>query len=163
MKHELTLKGKYTLQHIRDGKVIQEMEFPNGICDAGINDIFDVHFVAGTQIVTWYFGLIDLAGFSALADADTSASHAGWAEFTTYSEATRPAFAPGAPAAKAVVSTTPTTFNITGTATVKGIFCISNNTKSGSTGILWGTALFSSDIPVASSDQLKVTYTVSGA
>jgi hypothetical protein len=44
--------------------------------------------------------------------------------------------------------------------TVKGIFITSNNTKSGTSGKLWSTALFSADVPVVNGDQLKITYTL---
>ncbi len=158
----LHLTGMFNVEHWRRGRLLRKLLVPNGITDAGINNIFDVHFGAGTQLTTWYIGLIDASGYTAVAAGDTMASHAGWTEFTTYSEATRPAWGVGAAAGKAITNATPEDFNITGAATLKGIFSTSNNTKGGSSGTLWATALFASDLAVVATDVLKITYTVNG-
>jgi hypothetical protein len=57
----------------------------------------------------------------------------------------------------------PAAFNINATATVGGAFLISNNTKSGTTGILFSASDFAApgDRVVASGDTLNVTYTFS--
>ena len=62
----------------------------------------------------------------------------------------------------------PVVFDITGSATVKGLFLVGGiagaQTKSdhAAGGVLWATALFNSgDVAVNSADQLKVTYSVS--
>jgi hypothetical protein len=146
-----------------DGNLIAEHDTANGITNVGKNKILDDMFNDGTQTAnaSWYIGLIDNSGYTALADTDTMASHSGWNEFTTYSEANRVAWGSGAAASQSTTNSTPATFNITGSATVKGVFITTNNTKSGSTGTLWATALFSADVPVSNGDQLKVTYTVS--
>jgi hypothetical protein len=95
-----------------------------------------------------------------LAASDTMGSHAGWTEFTSYSQANRVAWGPGAAGSQSITNGTPATFDITGSGTVKGIFVANQNTKGGTTGTLWATALFPSDVPVVNTDQLKVTYTV---
>jgi hypothetical protein len=153
-------RGKFIVEHIRDGVVIGTYEFPNGITNEGKNTIFDVMFNSATQITTWYIGLVSLSGFSALADADTLASHAGWTEFTGYTQANRVTWGSGASASQVVTNSTPATFDMNATGTVKGIFIASNNTKGGTTGKLWATALFTADVPVVSADQLKITYTL---
>ena len=132
----------------------------NGVTDTGKNNALDVLFGSGTQITAWFLGQIDEAGFTGVAGTDTSASHTGWTEFQTYSEVTRPQWNPGAAAGGAVVNGTPVNFNITGSASLKGIFAISENTKGGATGILWATALYAADIPVNNGDLVKITYTV---
>jgi hypothetical protein len=157
-------KGHFVVEH-RDkfGKLLDIYKMPNGIVNVGKDKILDDMFNDGTQTAnsSWYIGLIDNSGYTALAAADTMASHSGWNEFTTYSEANRVAWGSGAASSQSTTNASPATFNITGSATVKGVFVTTNNTKSGSTGTLWATALFSSDVPVSNGDQLKVTYTVS--
>ena len=159
--NNLNAKGKYTVEHIRDGEVIGEYEFPNGIVDQGLNSILGVYFHSDTQILTtsWFIGLIDNSGFTALANSDTLASHTGWNEFTTYT-GTRLAWAPGASATRSITNATTVNFPITGSGTLKGIFICS--ATSGTTGTLWSTAAFGTTVTVASGDTLKVTYTVSG-
>lgn len=162
--HKMGLAGKFGVDHYRDGQKIGRYDIPNDITNQGKNSLFEVYFHDGTQIAasSWFIGLISLASYSALAAGDTMASHAGWTEFTGYSQATRVAWGPGAAASQSITNASPATFDINATGTVKGIFVVSNSTKGGTTGTLWSTALFSADIPVASADQLRVTYTVSG-
>ena len=157
--NDLKAKGKFIVEHFRDGKKIGEYEFLNGIVDQGLNKILDVMFGSVTQITTWYIGLIDNSGFSALANADTLASHAGWNEFTNYS-GNRKSWGVGAAAARSITNGTTADFAITGTGTLKGIFV--SNAASGTSGTLWSTAAFGSTVSVTNGDTLKVTYTVSG-
>lgn len=157
-------KGKFYIEHTdKHGRVKGRYEIPNGIVNEGKNRILDVMFNDGTQIAnsSWYIGLIDNSGYSTLADTDTMSSHAGWNEFTSYSEANRVAWGSGAAASQSTTNATPATFNISGSGTVKGVLVTSNNTKGGTSGLLWATALFSADVPVSNGDQLKITYTVS--
>ena len=162
--NNLNLRGKFHLVHTdKDGNVKGVLDFPNGITNEGKDLILDVMFNDTTQVAnsSWYIGLIDNSGYSAVAAADTMASHAGWNEFTSYSEANRVAWGSGASSSQSVTNASPATFNISGSGTVKGVFITSNNTKSGTTGYLWSTALFSADVPVTNGDQLKVTYSAS--
>ena len=157
-------KGRFNVDHFdRLGNLLGQYQFPNGITDEGKDLILDVMFNDVTAIAnnSWFLGLIDLSGFTALADADTMASHGGWNEFTSYSEANRVAWGSGVSSSQSTTNSSPATFNITGSGTIKGVFAPTNNTKSGTSGNLWATALFSADVPVSNGDQLKVTYTVS--
>lgn len=156
----LNLKGRYFIEHWREGQMIGKYEIDNDITNEGKNLIFDVMFNSTSQITLWYIGLINLTSFSALAAGDTMSSHSGWVEFTTYSQANRVQWTSGASASQSVTNGTPATFDMSGTGTVKGIFITSSNTKSGTTGKLWSTALFSADVPVVNGDQLKITYTL---
>lgn len=157
----LTNVNPVIFEHFRDGKLIDREVTHNGITTAGKNSLFDIMFRAQTQLTAWYFGLIDNASYSALADADTMSSHAGWIECTTYNESTRPQWSPDAAASGAITNTTAVTFNISATKTLQGIFITNNNTKGGTTGVLWATALFSATKSVVNNDQIKLTYQLS--
>jgi hypothetical protein len=156
-------RGRFRVEHTdAKGKLKGIYEFNNDIVNVGKNDILGVYFSGATQTASasWFIGLISSSGYSALAAADTMSSHAGWTEFTSYSQATRVAWGPGSAASQSVTNASPATFDINGSGTVKGIFVVNQSTKSGTTGTLWATALFSADVPVTNGDQLKVTYTV---
>lgn len=163
-KDKMPLSGRFQIEHLdKDGNVKGTYDFPNDITNQGKNDIFDIMFSDGTQIAnsSWFIGLISNSGYSALAAADTMASHAGWTEFTGYTQATRVAWGAGEPASQSITNASPATFDVNASGTVKGVFVVSNSTKGGTTGRLWATALFSTDVPVTNGDQLRVTYTVS--
>lgn len=156
----LAFKGKFTMQHIRDGQVIGEYEIPNGVTNSAKDTALDILFYTASKISNWYCGLISGASYSGVAAADTMASHAGWLEFTGYSQANRVAWGTGAPSSQVVTNSSAMTFSINASGTLKGIFIASNNTKSGTTGTLWSTALFAADLSVNSGDSLNFTYTV---
>lgn len=161
---KMPLKGKFHIEHYnKAGELIGKYEVPNGIVDVGLNHILETEFNGGTPITAWYIGLVDNAGFSAFANADTMASHAGWVEtHTTYSAGTRPEWTAGTAASRSITNAVTVDFSMTGTITVKGIFITSVSTKGGSTGTLWSTAAFASNVTANNGDTLKVTYTVSG-
>lgn len=156
----LKVAGTFHFEQWRDGKLIHEESVPNGVVDLGKNDTLDVYFFNATQSPTWYLGFIDNAGFTALADADTAASHAGWAEATGYSEPNRPTWVTTAAASQSITNPTPATFSVTSLATIKGIAIWNDNVKSGTGGLLWASALFAGDIPVDNGDIIKISYTV---
>src|SRR5262245_19022938 len=81
-----------------DGSLAWKDRFSNGIVNGALNDILSVYLAGGTQKTTWYLGLINNSGFSALAAADTISSHDGWSESTDYTESVRQTWTPGAPA-----------------------------------------------------------------
>jgi hypothetical protein len=178
-KSDLSLRGHLTVEHWRDGKLLAVYDFNNGITNEGKNKLLDVMFHGVSAIGTWYLGLIDNAGYSALAAGDTydniNQAGNGWDEFADYTDAnngnsasTRPEWQENAASSQSITNTTVSIFNITASGTVKGVFACggtnaqtkSDHTASGN--YLWATALFNSgDVPVNNGDQLKVTYSVS--
>jgi hypothetical protein len=173
-------RGEFTVSHYRKGERINEYRFPNGIVNEGKNRVLDVMFHAQTALTTWYLGLIDNSGFSALADDDTyddiNQAGNGWDEFDDYTDAnnagsatTRPQWPEDAASGQSITNSSVAIFDIAATGTVKGVFVVAgtnaqtkNDHTAGTAHVLWATALFSSgDVPVQNGDQLKVTYTVS--
>lgn len=164
LPQKLFLRGHHRWEHYRKGRLINVYEFDNDIVNEGKNDILSVYFHDGTATAStsWYVGLISNAGYSGLAATDVMSSHAGWAEFVGYSQSTRPAWGPGAPASQSITNATPMQYDFNASGTVKGGFVTTNNVKSGTGGKLWATALFpGGDIAVSNGDQLKATYTLS--
>jgi hypothetical protein len=153
------------LRHWKDNP---DLIFPNGVTNVGIEDNESTYFRSGTQITSWYMGLINNSGFSALAATDTMSSHAGWTELGTsasdkYDETTRPQWSPAAPSSRTITNTSSIAFTINTTVSVKGAFIVSNNTKGGTSGILWASGAFSSVQSLVAAQILRLTYTLTGA
>ena len=128
-----------------------------------MDHILDNQFQGTSQVTTCYLGLIDNSGFSTVSDSDTLSSHAGWSEFTSYTEANRVTWVEDAASSRSISNSTTADYSINASGNLYGIFVSSNNVKStGNTGTLWSTAAFSSVVATANGDTLKVTYTVSG-
>lgn len=160
--------GAYHVEcHDKDGVLKWSVDVPNLVVNVGGQYMCGVALTSTAQITTWYLGLYGAASTNNPAAADTAASHAGWTEVTTYSEATRPAcsFAAATLANPSVATNTASkaTFTMNGSTTVGGAFLISNNTKGGTTGTLFSAADFGApgDRSVVSGDVLSVTYTFS--
>lgn len=152
----------------KDGNLKWEEKNHNLVVNVGLKDMNDKYFAGSTYTAAWYIGLITgPAASTTFAAGDTAASHAGWTENTAYSQATRPqvTFGAATTADPSVISNSasPATFSINGTATIAGAFLISNNTKGGTTGILFSESDFQSpgDRAVVNGDTLTVTYTFS--
>lgn len=172
-------KGMFHVEHRRDNKIIAIYDFPNGVTIEGKNFNLDVMFHGTAAGGTWYLGLINLTGYTALSENDDydniNQAANGWDEFTDYTDAnngdsavTRPEWQEGAASAKSITNSTTCIYDITANGTVKGIFCAAlgagalNKDDHAADGKLWATALFSAgDVAVLIGDQLKVTYTVS--
>ena len=134
----------------------------NMITTAGLNHGLDVTFHAGTQVTTWYMGLVQGSSTPTYAAADTMGSHAGWTEYTTYDQTNRVAWDEGAPSSGVMTNSVTMDFSMNATGTVAGGFLTSSSTKSGTTGTLWMTASFSGgNQAVGNGDTLKLTYTLS--
>lgn len=142
-----------------DGTVRWEIDFPNTVVTVGKNDLLNQYFRGSAYTAAFYVGL---KGSGTIAAGDTMASHAGWAEITAYSNATRPAFTAAVASGGSTSNTaSPAVFNINGTATVAGCFITTNNTVGGTTGTLFSAADFAVARSVLSGDTLTVTYTIS--
>ena len=137
---------------------------PNLVVNVGLKDMNDKYFSGASYTAAWYVGLYGAAASNNPAASDTAASHPGWTEVTTYSNATRPqaVFGAATTADPSVINnaSSPAQFNINGTATVGGAFLISDNTKGGTTGVLFSAADFQApgDRTVANGDVVNVTY-----
>jgi hypothetical protein len=161
ISNKLKPRGLFTLQHFDEKGVLKNTQtFPNGVVDEGAEHVLETEFRSGAPVATWYLGLINNASYTGLADADVMASHAGWLELVTYTEAARPAWTPDAAATRAMTNGTTVDFSINATCVIRGVFLTSNATKSGTTGILWATALLTSVINAGSGDTIKLTYTI---
>jgi hypothetical protein len=150
-----------------EGQIKWEAESHNLVVNVGLQDMNTQYFTGSNYTATWYLGLYGASSTNNPAAGDTASSHAGWTEETGYSQATRPqcVFGTATTADPSVISNSgsPATYSITSTATIGGAFLISNNTKSGTTGILFSAADFQSpgDRNVVNGDTLTVTYTFS--
>jgi len=151
----------------KDGNLKWTAESHNLVVNVGLQDMNDKYFSGSSYTATWYIGLYGAAATNTPSASDTAASHGGWTEIVPYSNATRPAcsFGSATNADPSVISNSasPAQFNINATATVGGAFLISDNTKSGTTGILFSASDFQApgDRAVTSGDILNVTYTFS--
>ena len=145
-----------------DGNLKWSDQFDNLVTTVGKNDALDKYLAGSAYTATWYLGLIDSTGYTAVAVGDTAASHAGWTENTGYSQGARPVASWSAAAAGSKALSTPAVFNMTATATIKGAILINNSTKAGTTGVLYSAGLFSGgDKPVQNGDTLNVSYAAS--
>ena len=148
-----------------DGRLKWTDTIDNLVVDVGLNEILDKFFKGSTYTAAHYVGLV--SGTPTIAAGDTMSSHAGWTEPVPYSNANRPTFTPGTVAAKAVDnSASKAVFNCNGSGTIGGAFLSTNNTKSGTTGILVSAGAFTGgNKTVANADTLNVqiTYTASSS
>jgi hypothetical protein len=160
--------GVFTVQcRDKDGNLKWEATSPNLVVNVGLKDMNDKYFTGSAYTATWFIGLYGAGATNNPAAGDTMASHAGWVEVTAYSQATRPpaSFGAATTADPSVItnSGSPAVFSINGTTVVGGAFLTSNNTKGGTTGILFSASDFTSpgDRSVVNGDTLNVTYTFS--
>lgn len=153
--------GYYTVECLdSNGNVKWSETIKNLVVTAGKNFMLTETFSGSGYTAAWYLGLVDGASSPTYNATDVMNSHAGWTEFISYSNATRPAPVFNAAAAGAR-STTPTAFNINGSGTVAGAFLTTNNTVGGTTGTLFSAGNFTGGSrTVASGDTLNVTYTL---
>lgn len=142
-----------------DGKVIEDgIAFPNAATTQGVNYLLDAGFKGGSGISSWYFGLINGAGFSGVSVSDLPNSHGGWTEMTDYS-GDRKAWTTGTIAAGSLPTGTAASFTFTSAGSVRGIFIVSVNTKGDTTGTMWATAIDTSSRSVSNGQTLQIFYT----
>lgn len=159
----LLLSGQYWSRVLNpDGTVAVNGEwrpFNNGTTTLGLNYLLNTGFRGTAQSSSWYAGLINETGFTALAAADTSASHAGWTEITAYS-GNRPAWAPAAASSGSVAVASALSFTATSSIDVRGAFLANSNTKSSAVDLIYSTAVESTFRTIAISGTYQLYYTV---
>jgi hypothetical protein len=160
--------GVFTVQcHDVEGNLKWEDSQPNLVVNVGLQDMNTQYFLGSGYTAAWYLGLYGAGATNDPAAGDTMASHAGWVEEVGYSQATRPVatFGTATTADPSVITNflAPAAFSINATAVIGGAFLTSDNTKGGTTGILFSAADFASpgDRSVVSGDTISVTYTFS--
>lgn len=153
------------------GELLWEDTFENVVCTLGKNLAFDTFLAGSAYTVTGpYLGLISSTSFTAVAAADTMASHAGWLEAGS---ANAPTYSGGrktcvwsAASAGAKALSAGLVFTFTGSGTVEGGFVVFGtgavNTNDNTSGTLWSAGLFTGGTKtVASADTVTVSYTAS--
>lgn len=136
-------------------------ETPNTVVNVGLDDVLDKYLKGSTYTAAFYVGL---KGTGSIAAGDTMASHAGWSEITAYTESVRQTLTLGTVSSQSVDnSASKATFSINGTATVAGAFIVTDSTKGGTSGTLYGAADFSASRNVENGDTLNVTCTLTAA
>ena len=157
--------GVFTVECFdKDGNHKWTAKSPNLVVNVGLADMNDKYFSGSGYTAAWYLGLYGAASSNDPAAGDTMASHAGWTEVTDYSQSTRPActFGSATVADPSVIdnSGSVAVFSINNTVTEGGAFLTSDDTKGGTSGILFSAADFQSpgDRAVVSGDTLNVTY-----
>ena len=162
-EHKIVVGGSWHGQIVREGRVIDEWEDHNIVVNEGLNNLLGVYFNAATQITQWYCGTFE-GNYTPVAGVTAATITSASTECTAYDEATRPAYNEAAPASQSITnSASKATFTFNATKTIYGAFLISNNTKSGTTGVLFSAARFGTSKNVVDDDQLLLTYTFNAA
>lgn len=138
-----------------DGSLAWRALVINDVVDAALDDLLNTYFNGATQHTGWAMGLIDASGFTALDASDTMPSHAGWAEFTGYTQGTRAGWTPSVGGG---IATAVGVFTFNSTGSIAGLFLTSSPTKGGASGQLWSTGLFGLAKACVPGQTLRLTY-----
>jgi hypothetical protein len=166
----MEIHGRYEFEcYDKDGKLKWKDYIDNLVTTVGKNYILEAALAASAlTVVGPYMGLISSTSYSAVAAADTMASHAGWLEAgnanaPTYT-APRKTLAFSAASGGSKATSAAASFAITGTGTVKGAFVNLGtgalSTIDNTAGTLFSAGLFAGgDKIVANGDTINVSYT----
>lgn len=160
-----------TLYHVEclrpDGTLRWAEDFRNLVVNAGLDDLLDKYFKGSAYTAAHYVGLVNGATspLPAYAAGDTMASHAGWTENQNYSEANRQTLTLGTVSGQSVDnSASKASFSINASVTIAGCFVADNNTKGGTSGVLYGVGNFTGgDKAADNGDTINVTVTLTSA
>jgi len=159
--------AEYDVEHWRDGKLIDVLSCKNQATEEGTKELLDVAFLEATPPTQWYIGLIGNTGFSSLSTTDTMGAHAGWLEFTAYTQLNRPATervkvitaggSTGKPGVSSIMSGSPITnvIRITpDTFLLRGYFLTTGAVKGAGAGILLSTGVLAAGREIWPNDEL---------
>lgn len=149
---------------VANGKLKWRDQNNNTVVNVGLDDVLDKYFKGSAYTAAHYVGIT--AGSPTPAAADTMASHGGWTEVTAYSEGVRQTLTLGTVSSQSVSNTaSKATFSISSdSTTIGGAFTVTDSTKSGTSGTLYGIAALSAGNKVLDSgDTLQVTVTLTAA
>jgi hypothetical protein len=151
--------GRFQIDHMRDGKLIDQFECANLVVNEGLDHVLNTVFHGGTPVGTWYLALFE-GNYTPIATVTAATIAAASTESTAYDEATRPAYDEAASSAQSITnSASKATFTMNATKTIYGAFLASNNVKGSTSGVLFSAARFAAAKSVVASDQLLLTYT----
>lgn len=156
-----------TFREFADGPILRQDTFKNLVVTGGKNYLLDNGMAGSAYTAAFYMGLITSTSYSAIAAADTAASHAGWLEggganAPAYSGGARKTAAWAAASAGSKALSAGLVFTFTSGGTVKGCFLSTASGLDATTGTLFSAGLFTGgDQPVISGNTLTVTYTLS--
>lgn len=168
---QIQAKGRYDFT-CRDkfGNVLWEETIDNVVCTLGKNVMLDAALAGSSySVVGPFMGLISSTSFTAVAAADTMASHAGWLEAglanaPTYT-APRKTAAWSAASAGAKALSAALAFTFTGSGTVQGAFMTYGtgalSTIDNTAGVLLSASAFGTPQPVVATNVLSVSYSIS--
>lgn len=159
MPAALALGGRFLVDHVRNGEVIDRFETPNLVVNEGLDHVLNTVFHSGTQVGTWYLGLFE-GNYTPIATATAANIASASTESTAYDEAQRQEYNEAAASAQSITnSANKATFTMSATKNIYGAFLISNATKGGTSGVLFSAARFGAPKAVVDDDQLLLTYT----
>ena len=163
MESNLAMSGKYIVQHIRGGAVIDEWEADNLVTNQGLDYALNAGFGQASAISTWYIGMFE--GNYTPAASVTAATITGLStECTAYASGTRPVWTTVTSNAQSLTNgASRASFVFNATKSIYGAFLVSSSTKSGTTGTLFSAARFTTAKAVDSGDELLVTYVLTAA
>lgn len=160
--------GIFTVRcHDKDGNLKWEQKSKNLVVNVGLAYMNTEFFTGSGYTAAWYVGIYGPASSNNPSSSDTMASHAGWTEVTTYSNATRPAatFGAATTADPSVIANSAAVaqFLINDSANVGGAFLTTGDLPGGTSGVLFSASDFAApgDRVVQNGDVLSVTYTFS--
>lgn len=161
--HQLLVKGRYTGQIIRAGKVIDEWEDDNLVVNEGLNAGLNILFNSATQITAWYIGVFE-GNYTPVATDTAATITANSTESTAYASSTRPQWVQAAASAQSITnSASRASFVFNATKTIYGAFLASASAKSAISGTLFSAARFAVAKNVVNLDELLLTYTFSAS
>jgi hypothetical protein len=170
MPETATIKGRFSMEcHDGEtGELLWREDFDNVVCTPGKNVLLDAGLAGSAYTVVGPFlGLISSTSFSAVAAADTLASHAGWLEAGTTNSPTyaaRLTCAWNAASGGAKALSAPLAFTMTGGGTVQGAFLVYGTgavaTNLSTTGTLFSAGTFATPQPVIAGNVVSAAWSV---
>lgn len=165
-------EGVYTFKCFdkEGGSLLWEEKIDNVVCTVGKNLMLQSSLTGSAYTVVGpYMGLISSIDFTAVAAADTMATHTGWKEAgstnaPTFAARIAPAF--GTASAGAIGTSTPVSYTMTGAGTLQGAFITYGTgavtTLMDTNGVLLSAGVFTGGAqPVNSGNVVQVTYSLS--
>jgi len=155
-------RGKFYLEHYRDGKLISTSVAENIVVDEGLQEFLAVTLMAAPQNTAGFFIGMFKGNYTPVAGDNAANIAANSTESTEYASATRMAWTPNAAIQNNAISNSdnPAIFVANATVDWYGAFLISDATKGGTAGKLIAAAKFPVVRNMLDTDTLHVTYQI---